>query len=315
MTGQGVPLRLGLIGAGRWGRVLIATIRRRPDLDLAWLASTATDAASLVRDGATVTADWHTFTGARLDGLVIATPPDRHGEPLLAAIAAGLPVFVEKPMVTTAVEAGAVAAAAHDAVVVVDHTALFHPGYAAIRALLATDTPRRIVSVGGQWGRRGGDIGALWDYGPHDLALCLDLIGLDARLIDAERVRSERIDGARCEVIRLHLEAPGGTAEVTFGNAMEPKRRWLGVDDGRAAYLLDALASEPLSRAPAGTPLVPGAAGDSIPVPDALPLDLAFARFAAAIRGDRAAWPPADARLGLAVVRLLLQAEAALPPL
>lgn len=316
MTGEGAPLRLGLIGAGRWGRVLIATIRRLPGSDLAWLASGAPDAAALVRPGATVTTDWRTFVEAGLDGLVIATPPDRHATPLLAAIEAGVPVLVEKPMVTTAAEADAVEAAlarARDAVVLVDHTALFHPGYEVLREHLRAGAPRRVVSVGGQWGRRGGDIGALWDYGPHDVALCLDLVGLDARLVLAERVHAEAIDGAPCEVLRLTLEGrDGGTAEATFGNAMEPKRRWVGVDDGTVAYVLDALADRPLTRAPTSSKLAPGLTGTPIDVPATLPLDLAFARFARAIRGDRDAWPAADARLGLAVTRVLLQAETAL---
>lgn len=313
MPGEGAPLRLGLIGAGRWGRVLIATIRRLPGFDLAWIASSAPDAASLVRPGATVTADWRTFVEAALDGLVIATPPDAHAAPLLAALEAGLPVFVEKPMVTTAAEADAVEAAARDAVVLVDHTALFHPGVAVLRDALRPGTPRHVVSIGGQWGRRGGDIGALWDYGPHDVALCLDLIGLDARLLGAERVSADVIDGAPCEVLRLTLEGrDGSTAEATFGNAMEPKRRWLGVDDGTAAYVLDALAARPLERVAAGAMLVPGLSGTPIPIPGTLPLDLAFARFARAVRGDRVSWPAADARLGLAVTRVLLEAEAAL---
>lgn len=318
MTGEGAPLRLGLIGAGRWGRVLIATIRRLPDFDLAWVASSAPDAAALVRPGATATTDWRTFAEAGLDGLVIATPPDRHAAPFLAAIEAGVPVFVEKPMVTTAAEADAVEVAlarARDAIVLVDHTALFHPGVTVLREHLRGGAPRRVVSVGGQWGRRGGDIGALWDYGPHDVALCLDLLGLDARLVRAERVRAEVIDGAPCEVLRLALAGrDGSTAEATFGNAMEPKRRWLGVDDGTAAYVLDALAEVPLGRAPTNSTLAPGLTGTPIAVPDTLPLDLAFARFARAIRGDRVDWPAADALLGLAVTRVLLEAEAALKP-
>lgn len=316
MDGEGVPLRLGLIGAGRWGRVLIATIRRLPGFDLAWLASSAPDAATLVRPGATVATDWRTFADADLDGLVIATPPDRHAEPLLAAIEAGLPVFVEKPMVTTAAEADAVEATARDerdAVVLVDHTALFHPGVAVLREHLHAGAPRRVVAIGGQRGRRGGDIGALWDYGPHDVALCLDLIGVDARLVRAERVYAEVIDGAPCEVLRLTLDGrDGSTAEATFGSAMEPKRRWLGVDDGAAAYVLDALAEPPMMRAAAGSMLIPGLTGTPVDVADTLPLEIAFARFERAVRGDRASWPVTDASLGLAVTRVLLEAEAAL---
>ncbi|MFA7249540.1 MAG: Gfo/Idh/MocA family oxidoreductase, partial [Dehalococcoidia bacterium] len=177
-------LRLGLIGAGRWGRVLIATIRRLPGLDLCWLASTAPDAPSLVRPGATVAPDWRAFTGARLDGIVIATPADAHAAPLRAAIEAGVPAFVEKPLVTAVEDARALAALAaeRNAVVLVDHTAIFHPAYERLRELGQPGRPWRVVSMGGQWGRLGGDVGALWDYGPHDLALCLDLLGLDATL-------------------------------------------------------------------------------------------------------------------------------------
>lgn len=313
MPPEARPLRLGLIGAGRWGRILIATVRRLPGFDLCWIASGAPDAAALVRPGAVVTPDWRTFAEAGLDGLVIATPADAHGAPLRAAIEAGLPAFVEKPLVTDAAEGRALAALAHarDAVVLVDHTAIFHPGYARLREEVRRTEVRRVVAVGGQWGRRGGDVGALWDYGPHDVALCLDLLGQDARLEHAERIAEAVIEGERCEVIRLHLRWPGGgTAEATFGNAMPDRRRWFAVDDGQRALLLDAAAGR-LTEAVSGVPLDPAAevAGRSLPVADVLPLDRAFGRFAEAIRGERAGPPDPSIDLGVAVVELLAEAE------
>ena len=108
--------RLGLVGVGRWGRVLLGNILDHPDTELTWVASRNPATRGLVgphAGGVTIVEDWRTFPDAHRDGLVIATPSPLHAEMARAAIEAGVPVFVEKPLSLNPIEARDIAFARH----------------------------------------------------------------------------------------------------------------------------------------------------------------------------------------------------------
>src|SRR5229473_890850 len=93
------PVRLGLIGAGRWGRNYLRTIAATPGVRLARLASRNPDSVRLAPADCAVTPDWRDLLDRNaLDGVIIATPAALHAEMALAAMDAGLPVLVEKPL-------------------------------------------------------------------------------------------------------------------------------------------------------------------------------------------------------------------------
>jgi len=92
-------VRLGLIGAGRWGRNYIKTIRALPAMSLCAVASRNPASKDLVDSNCRVTPNWRELIDPQLvDGVIIATPPDLHAEMLEAAIRARLPAMVEKPL-------------------------------------------------------------------------------------------------------------------------------------------------------------------------------------------------------------------------
>ncbi|WP_035866192.1 Gfo/Idh/MocA family protein [Cryptosporangium arvum] len=97
-------MRLGLIGLGRIGRFHAGLLRGLPavkdlvvtDLDA---ALTAQVAASLDAEPA---ASPEALLAAGVDGVVIATSTPTHAPLVVAAVAAGIPAFCEKPLATTA---------------------------------------------------------------------------------------------------------------------------------------------------------------------------------------------------------------------
>ncbi|MGE3961916.1 MAG: Gfo/Idh/MocA family protein [Dehalococcoidia bacterium] len=303
------PVRLGLVGAGRWGRVLLENIRRHPDTSLSWVASRNAETPALAGPGITVVPDWRAFADADLDGLVVATPAPTHAAIVLAAIEAGVPVLIEKPLCTSSAEARAILAAAEarGAVVLVDHTHVFHPGFPSLaHAVRRAGGPEWIATCGGQHGRRGGDVGALWDYGPHDLALALALLGDAAELTGAERTAAAE-DGA-LEVLRLTLTSGGATADLCFGNALAEKQRWIAVGTPHGVYLLDDLAAQPLTRHPASpAPGRPQGPGEPLEVEAGMPVERLLTEFVERIRGRRQ--PPGDLASAVRVVELLEEAE------
>src|SRR5262245_44740970 len=90
------PVRLGLIGAGAWGKNFIATIAREPEAELVVVCNLG---AGAVPPAVEYRSDWRDVIARRdLDGVIVATPPEWHVAMATAAIEAGLAVLVEKPV-------------------------------------------------------------------------------------------------------------------------------------------------------------------------------------------------------------------------
>ncbi|HEX4724380.1 MAG TPA: Gfo/Idh/MocA family oxidoreductase [Pseudonocardiaceae bacterium] len=90
-------MRLGLAGTGRIGAFHATTLRQLADVVVAD-ADPARARQTADQLGVEFAADVDALFAARLDGLVIAAATDAHPELILRAVAAGLPVFCEKPV-------------------------------------------------------------------------------------------------------------------------------------------------------------------------------------------------------------------------
>mgnify|MGYP003417545920 CR=1 FL=1 len=94
--------KLGIIGAGMYGKVLMRSFRQDPRAEIRWVnsASEATTKAAAEEFGVEKwTLDYReVLADPALDAAVIATPPYFHAQQLEAALAAGKHVLLEKPM-------------------------------------------------------------------------------------------------------------------------------------------------------------------------------------------------------------------------
>ena len=94
-------LRIGLVGAGGVARRHATVLSRLPGVTVAAVADPDADAARALAGlvGATPhpNAD-ELLAGERLDAVYVCVPPFAHGEPERSVLAAGLPLFVEKPL-------------------------------------------------------------------------------------------------------------------------------------------------------------------------------------------------------------------------
>ncbi|MBI2235915.1 MAG: Gfo/Idh/MocA family oxidoreductase [Magnetospirillum sp.] len=279
-------VRLGLVGAGRWGRIFVRTLGAVPGVELAAVASSNPETEALLPAGTALFPHWRAMLAAgALDGVIVATPPASHAEITLAALAAGLPVLVEKPLAMNAAEAAAVLAAARQAgrIVMVDHVHLFSPAWRRLKYLAAgMGAVLGIKGTAGDTGPRRADVSVLWDWGPHDLALCLDLLGRPPDAVGAEQSG---------ETLRLGLRFGTVPATITLGTLPVKTRRFaVTCEGGRLVY--DALATEKLTLD-----------GRTVPVAPDLPLSVAVAEFADAVR--RGSTDTAGLELGVAVVKIL----------
>ncbi|MFT5689888.1 MAG: putative dehydrogenase [Planctomycetota bacterium] len=110
------PLRVGLIGAGRQGRAILAELVKLEDVQVTAVADAVESRlrSGLRRvQGATGYAD-HTslLAEAEVDAVIIATPTHLHREPALAALERGKHVYCEAPLAHTLEDCRALVAAA-----------------------------------------------------------------------------------------------------------------------------------------------------------------------------------------------------------
>ena len=310
-------LRLGLIGAGRWSRAYLKTVAARSDAQIVRVARRKPLPLDAPFAHIEVTADWRQVAAAEdLDGVILATPPSFHAEPAITALRAGLPVLIEKPMTLSVAEARAVVAAAHETrvPVMVEHTHLYHPAYAAIRAQAAGHV-LDITSRAGNWGTFHHDYSSLWDWGAHDVAMTLALARAAPAELTARRIATERVPEGVGELFELDLRfARGDRARLTFGNILQVKTRRFLVDTGSDRLLYDDWCPPRLFRAPPAYTVEQAPAGlcEAQACPEAMPLSIALELFCERIRTR--VFSPSNVERGLQVVEVLAEAERQVGP-
>ncbi|MDT0270793.1 Gfo/Idh/MocA family oxidoreductase [Streptomyces sp. DSM 44915] len=245
MTGQPpAPRRIGVAGLGVISRYYLAAVEASPDWRLAAVCDPRPEAAAELADQLPPGTEQHTdhralLASGRLDALVVAAPNHAHAALARDAIAAGVPVCVEKPLALDPVEGREVAALAQAAEVPL-FTA-FHRRYndqlAALAAGLPPGVPVRSLTVrylerieehigGDTWyldpARCGG--GCVADNGPNAFDLVRQLVG-EVRVVEAAVARDARGLDRRATVelvaaagaearVELDWSYPGETKDI-----------------------------------------------------------------------------------------------------
>ena len=293
-------LRLGLLGGGRWGRNYIRTIAASADVRLARLASRNPDSANLVTPDCVIFADWREMLDARaLDGVIVATPPRLHAEMALRAIDAGLPVLIEKPMTMSATAARAVLQLARErgVLAMVGHLHLFSPAYRMLKAMQpAFGSIRAVRGDAGSQGPYRPDVPVLWDWGAHDIAMCLDLHGASPVRVQATHLETREVEHGVGESVAVELAFANDAAASLRWSNMTDRRRRLEVECDRATLIYDDQAAQKLVVSENGRDRAISIASD-------LPLNILVSEFAAAIVARKC--DLSSLELGVAVVEVL----------
>lgn len=264
---------LGLIGAGRWSeRYVEATRNVGVEIGPRVRGRSADDCRRMVRDAAS----------GLLDGVIVATEPRHQANIGIACAEANVPVLVEKPFGFThqAAEAALLARSSwtSPAPFFVDYVHLWSPAFTCLRqqvdrARARGLTVEAIESVGcGPGPYR--EWSTLHDYGSHDLAMVLTVLGTRAAL---RWSKSECRDGHGGGKMHTLTGRAGDTlVSVRCGNGAEKKARRLTVrfSDGREVIYDD--------RAEPGRKCVVD--GAPVPCSDQAPLDRVVTDFAEAIQ-------------------------------
>jgi predicted dehydrogenase len=180
-------LRIGVIGAGHFGRFHALKIAASPRATLAGLHDRDADRAARVgaEAGGAPALDLQALFAAT-DAVVIAAPADAHFELAEQALLAGRHVLVEKPLAATLPQADRLAALAQQTglVLQVGHLLRYAAEHHAIAARIARPLYIEATRIA-PFKPRGTDVSVILDLMIHDLDLVLSLVDSDIESVDA----------------------------------------------------------------------------------------------------------------------------------
>lgn len=209
-------LNVALVGMGRWGKRLVDSVQEggRPKGDsirfVAGVTRTLEKAAPYARaQGLRLSQEYASvLDDPGIDAVVLATPNEQHAPQIVAAIAAGKHVFVEKPFTMTQASAREAADAAAQAgiVVALGHNRRFLPAMKALKSMIDNGELGQIHHIEGNFSgsfglhypagswriEEKGAMGAMTALGIHTIDSFVHLLG--------------NVNSVRCFSQRLALE-------------------------------------------------------------------------------------------------------------
>lgn len=234
-------LRAAIVGLGSWGQVLVDAVQAggKPKGDLIRFerAVTRTPAkAEAFADlqGLTLSDRFADALGADVDALVLASINSVHVEQIVAAAAAGKPVFVEKPLAFSLSEAerAAEACAAAGVTLALGHNRRFLSATRTMKRLLEAETIGRIVHVEGNYSNAFGlecapgdywvmrdehPVGGMTTMGVHILDMMINLVGRVAavRALSRRQVLTTEADDTTSLLLDFDSGASGTLSTIT----------------------------------------------------------------------------------------------------
>ena len=235
-------VRLGLIGVGQWGMNYVKTIENTESVLLKSIACKNFEGKSELQKKYRLTNNWHDIINSSdIDGIIISTPPNLHFEIACEAIKNGKPIIVEKPLTLNFTDAKYILALAQkeEVSVKVNHIYLYHPMYKFLKKNIKSKNKIiSILSEGGNFGPFRDSVSPLWDWGPHDLSMCMDFLDEFPISIDAEYLKVEEQNKKANIKIKLFFGSKK-KAEIVIGNVMKTKTRKFKVNFKSVSYLFD----------------------------------------------------------------------------
>lgn len=278
-------LRIGLVGCGAWGGLILRDLVAL-GAAVTVVARSAASRERAARHGATAVADLAARAAAGPRAVVVATPSTSHAavvREVLERLPAA-PVFVEKPLATSAADARALAADGAGRVFVMDKWR-YHGGILALARLARERAFGGVLGLRSErlgWGTRRDVAGAAWHLLPHDFAIAQEILGGVPALRAAQ---VQRRDGVITGATVLLGGKPWVECRVAVHHPLRIRRVQLVCRDA-VAMLDDALAD---GLTIARGPLDEGDRAPALqrrPIDTRMPLLAELAAFLAFVRGD-----------------------------
>lgn len=238
------PLKLGLVGGGRWGKNIVSTILEEiPEINIHRFITGNPIWRDVVGQRCVFSENWKDllFCGD-IDAVMLAIPSSMHYEVASEFIKANIPLMMEKPMVLNGKEAEALCQLGESKkpIVRVDHIDLHN---AAINYVYSKQKlGNKITSLDGYIGasyKKRKEITPLWEYSPHFIAVALQFANSKLVKLQASPYTSE-IKSSEHELVKVEMFFESGFfAKFIAGNGMLNKTRRMRLVGSKKTYLFD----------------------------------------------------------------------------
>ncbi len=173
-------IRIGIIGAGRWGPNVIGALIRIPQTEVAKVADIDEHALSALSNRfpgiSTSTNTEDVLTANDIDAVAICTPVDTHLQFVEKALQADKHVFVEKPFGRDSDKCRKLAGLADERglSLMVGHVFLFNASILALKTIITSGELGKLFHLEAHRTNLGpvrNDVNAVWDLTSHDLSI------------------------------------------------------------------------------------------------------------------------------------------------
>jgi len=173
-------IRMGLIGAGRWGPNVLGALMRIEGITVEFVADLNSDCLDILRTKfpsiLTTTNSCEILSNDNIDAVAICTPVKSHLDLVELALANGKHVFVEKPFGDDPERCESLCKLAieKNVHIMVGHVFLFNATILALKEIIDSGAVGEILHIEAHRTNLGPvrkDINAMWDLTSHDLSI------------------------------------------------------------------------------------------------------------------------------------------------
>ena len=307
---------LALIGTGRFGQRYIDTITKLQGIQLKYICTSNEKKEKLYSTQFTVVKDSEKLLEyPDIDGIIICTPASSHYQIASLFLKEGKNLLIEKPFTTSYQHAKKLFALWKERkpIVLIGHIFLYHPAFEKVFDLKRKLGSVRIVDIhSGNWGPFRSDVSTLWDWSPHDIAMCLRL--MDKMPIAVEAYGDVVVKDNPVfdyDVVRIHLYFQGGAIATIHNSRISPEKiRKVTVIGDRASVIFNDMIDDKITFYQEKSMQYPQKHSNKqeiVQYGHERPLASEISAFAKSIQ--QKTQPLSDITLGLNVVRILQTAE------
>jgi predicted dehydrogenase len=272
--------RVALVGCGRWGRFIARDLRALGCEVVAVARSDESRARAVAAGVCSIVARLDALPA--VDAAVVATPVSTHARIVVALLDRHIPIFVEKPLTSDERTARSLLERARDRVFGMDKWR-YHPGIRVLADLASARALGRVLGLRTLrmgWLDRAYDVDAAFHLMPHDLAICLEVLGF---LPEPRAAVAEVAGGHAMGYVATLGADPFAVIEVSERRRRHFREVRLFCEEGTAT-LTDAYATSiVLSRHADVGPPPPV---KTVPVSGEMPLLAELAAFVAHVQGE-----------------------------
>jgi len=219
---------LALIGVGKWGANYLRAIKHIPDCRIAYVC----------------THDYRRLAGnSDVDGVIVATPAETHFEIARFFLQKNIHLLVEKPLAITYRDALRLKMLYEkgSSMVMVGHIYVHNPAFCAFVSNVSTiGRIQYLMFESGNYGPFRKNTTALWDWGPHDISMCLTIMGEDPISVAA---------WGGDDMIEMRLDFSGDTsAVIRTGRLLPEKKKYCAAIGEKGNIVFDDLAENKVTR-------------------------------------------------------------------